>query len=99
MSVTAMSAVTSFGTYGVYCFSVHAEAHPSTLPRVVEVFALHGFVPSRCHAQLGGRGGDELVVDVQMPGLDAHRAGLLAKRLGRVVSVTSVLWSEKRAAA
>ena len=39
----------------VYCFSVHAEASPATLPRVVEVFALHGHVPSSCHAQVGGR--------------------------------------------
>ena len=83
----------------VYCFSVHAEASPSALPRVVEVFALHGFVPSRCHAQRVGRDGEELVVDLQMNGLCAEQAVLLAKRLGRVVSVSNVLWSEKRAAA
>jgi hypothetical protein len=83
----------------VYCFSVHAEATPSTLPRVVEVFALHGHVPSRCHAHVGGRGSDELVVDLQMPGITAGEAALLAKRLGRVVAVQNVLWSEKRAAA
>jgi hypothetical protein len=42
----------------VYCFSVHAEASPSALPRVVEVFALHGHVPSRCHARLDGADGE-----------------------------------------
>ena len=83
----------------VYCFSVHADASPSTLPRVVEVFALHGHVPYRCHAHLAGAGGEELVVDLQMAGISAQAAALLAKRLGRVVSVRSVLWSEKRAAA
>ena len=84
----------------VYCFSVHAEVSPATLPRVVEVFALHGHVPSRCHAQVGGRGGDEhLVVDLQMRGITAHEAALLAKRIGRVVTVQNVLWSEKRIAA
>ncbi len=85
----------------VYCFSVHAEASPATLPRVVEVFALHGHVPSRCHAQVGGRVGDEpaLVVDLQMDGITADEAALLAKRVGRVVTVRNVLWSEKRIAA
>jgi acetolactate synthase regulatory subunit len=82
---------------GTYCFSVHAEASPSTLPRVVEVFALHGHVPCRCHAQLAGR--DELVVDLQMADVTADEAALLAKRLGRVVTVRNVLWSEKRGAA
>jgi acetolactate synthase regulatory subunit len=80
---------------GTFCFSVHAEASPSTLPRVVEVFALHGHVPCRCHAQLAGPG--ELVVDLQMADVTAHEAALLAKRLGRVVTVRNVLWSEKRA--
>ena len=70
----------------VYCFSVHAEASPATLPRVVEVFALHGHVPSSCHAQVGGRAGDEqsLTVDLQLGGITAHEAALLAKRIGRV---------------
>lgn len=88
---------------GVYCFSVQAEASPSTLPRVVEVFALHGHVPSRCNARLAGPAGADdhplLVVDLQMPGISAREADLLAKRLGRVVSVQGVLWSEKRTAA
>ncbi len=85
----------------VYCFSVHAEASPSALPRVVEVFALHGHVPSRCHARLDGAGDDaaELVVDLQMAGISAQDAALIAKRLGRCVMVRDVLWSEKRAAA
>lgn len=83
----------------VYCFSVHAEASPATLPRVIEVFALHNHVPSRCHAQVGGRAEDRhLVVDLQMDGITAHEAALLAKRIGRVVTVQNVLWSEKRIA-
>lgn len=86
---------------GVFCFSVHAEASPSTLPRVVEVFALHNFVPSRCHARLDSASGagdaaEELVIDLQMAGITAEEAALLAKRLGRIVTVRTVLWSEKR---
>ena len=87
---------------GTYCFSVHAEPSASALPRVVEVFALHGHLPSRCHAQVSGPAGGgtaELVVDLQMADISAHQAALLAKRLGRVVDVRTVLWSEKRVAA
>jgi len=79
-----------------FCFSVHSDADPAALPRVLEVFALYGFVPDQCHASRTGGGCDELVVDLQMSEIDAEQAGLLAKRLGRVVSVTSVLFSEKR---
>ena len=40
-----------------------------------------------------------MTVDFQMGGITAHEAALLAKRIGRVVTVQSVLWSEKRIAA
>ena len=79
-----------------FCFSVHSDADPAALPRVLEVFALHGFVPDQCHASRSGGLADELVVDLQMSEIDADQALLLAKRLGRVVSVTGVLFSEKR---
>lgn len=80
-----------------FCFSVHADPSPSALPRVLEVFALMGLVPERCHSQLGPA--DELVVDLQLAGLTAAEAAQLAKRLGRIVGVLGVLWSERRRAA
>ena len=79
-----------------FCFSVHAPAAPCTLPRVFEVFALLGHVPERCHAD---RSSEELVIDLQLSGLSAGEAARVAARLGRIVGVESVLWSEKRAAA
>jgi hypothetical protein len=82
-----------------YCFSVQADACPSALPRVLEVFSLFGSVPETCYARLAGRGHDELVVDVQMNDLDSDTAERIARRLGRVVSVQSVLWSAKHEAA
>ena len=78
-----------------YCFSVHADAEPSALPRVMEVFALHGHIPARCHVERGS-GGQELVIDAQLEGLGQPEAARVARRLGRVVSVVQVLWSEKR---
>ncbi len=76
-----------------YCFSVHADAEPSALPRVMGVFALHGHVPARCHVERDA--GGDLVVDAQLDGLERDEAALVAKRLGRVISVVGVLWSEK----
>ena len=82
-----------------FCFSVQAEACPSALPRVLEVFALYGSVPDHCYTQLAGKSREELVVDVQMSDLDTDTAERIARRLGRVVSVQNVLWSAKRSAA
>ena len=82
-----------------FCFSVHAEACPSALPRVLEVFSLFGSVPDHCYSQLSGKCRDEMVVDVQMSQLDLETAERIARRLGRVISVQSVLWSEKLSAA
>ncbi len=79
----------------IFCFSVHAQATPSTLPRVLEVFALSGHVPERCHAD---RALDELVVDLQLSGLAEREARRLAARLEAIVGVECVLWSKKRAA-
>jgi hypothetical protein len=65
----------------------------------MEVFALYGHVPVRCHVERGGPGGEDLVIDTQLEGLCEAEAALVAKRLGRVISVVQVLWSEKRRAA
>ncbi|HET6469375.1 MAG TPA: hypothetical protein VFG43_13460 [Geminicoccaceae bacterium] len=80
----------------VFCFSVHADPTPCVLPRVLEVFALYGHVPERCHSQRTGRAGEDLVIDVQLGDLSAAEAALVAKRLGRIVNVTNVLYSAKR---
>ncbi len=57
---------------------------------------MHGFVPEQCHASRVGDAAEEMVVDLQLDAIDATQAELLAKRLGRVVCVTGVLYSEKR---
>lgn len=81
-----------------FCFSVHTDAEPSALPRVMEVFAVYGHVPARCHVERGGPAGQDLVIDAQLEGLCQAEAAQVAKRLGRVISVVQVLWSEKRRA-
>jgi len=76
----------------VFCFSVSCERVATSLPRVLDVFAMQGLTPDQCHAVLER---DGLTVDLQMAGLDAGGAGKLAKRLGRVVTVKGVLVAEK----
>jgi hypothetical protein len=79
-----------------YCFSVHTDAEPSALPRVVEVFARLGHVPARCHVDRASHVGQELVIDAQLEELALDEAEHVARCLDRVVSVVQVLWSEKR---
>ena len=81
----------------VDCFSVSSTADPSALPRIFEVFSLFGLVPSRCHSSRNDDDPEQLVVDLQVDGLPDGEAQRLVKRLGRVVTVTRVLWSERRA--
>lgn len=80
----------------VDCFSVFSTADPSALPRIFEVFSLFGLVPARCHAARHDDDPEQLVVDLQVDGLPEGEAMRLTKRLGRVVTVTRVLWSERR---
>lgn len=80
----------------VDCFSVYAAADPSSLPRIFEVFSLFGLVPSRCHTARQDDDEGLLVVDLQVDGLPEGEAQRVAKRLDRVITVTSVLWSERR---
>lgn len=80
----------------VDCFSVFSTADPSALPRIFEVFCLYGLVPTRCHFVRHDDDPSQLVVDLQVEGLPDGDAQRVLKRLGRVVTVTSVLWSERR---
>ncbi|HEX5078168.1 MAG TPA: hypothetical protein VFV80_03390 [Geminicoccaceae bacterium] len=82
----------------VDCFSVFSSADPSALPRIFEVFSLHGLIPTRCHGACPDGGEDELVIDIQLSELPSGLADQLARRLRRVITVTEVLWSQKRAA-
>ena len=77
------------------CFSVQAVADPSVMPRVLELFAKRGLIPSRWHSDLGGRRRDELTIDLQVQGLTDSQRDHTAAILRGMVCVTSVLVSEK----
>ena len=74
------------------CFSVHAAAEPAVMPRVIELFAKRGLVPSSWVSRVSGR---EITIDLQMPGLDAEAARYVAACLRQIVSVDTVLVAQK----
>jgi acetolactate synthase small subunit len=75
------------------CFSIHAAAEPGVMPRVLALFAKRGLVPSSWVSRVSGR---DLVIDVQMRGLEPVSAAYIAQCLRQIVSVNAVLTSEKR---
>jgi acetolactate synthase small subunit len=75
------------------CFSVHAAAEPGVMPRVLELFAKRGLVPTSWHSRVNG---GELTIDLQMKGLDGDTAAYIAACLRQVISVTTVLTYENR---
>lgn len=77
-----------------HCFSVHAAAEPGVMPRVLELFAKRGLVPSSWTSRLGGE--QDLTIDIQMIGISAELADYITRCLRQVVGVQVVLASRKR---
>ncbi len=75
------------------CFSVHANAEPAAMARVMGVFAKRGLLPTTWH---GAVVGDELQMDIQVGGLNPEGTEPVARELRRLVDVRIVLTSEKR---
>jgi acetolactate synthase small subunit len=75
------------------CFSVHAEAEPGVMPRVLALFAKRGLVPTSWHSSVSA---GELTIDLQMKGLDGATTAYIAACLRQVVSVSTVLTYENR---
>ncbi len=84
----------------VACFAVTGRPEPGLMPRVLEQFAKRDLVPSRWHAVVAaGFGSDdaELVIDIQMPGLEHDQIARIAACLRQVVGIEQVLVAEKEA--
>ncbi|WP_366556112.1 hypothetical protein [Aquibaculum sediminis] len=79
----------------VFCFAIQAAAEPGVMPRVLELLAKRGLVPLRWHADRIGVQGDELAIDMQVTGLDAHTSDYMARCLRQIYGVETVLTSEK----
>jgi acetolactate synthase small subunit len=75
------------------CFSVTAEAEPGIMPRVLELFAKRGLVPSLWHSKVAPTG--ELTIDLQMDGMETPLAHQIARSLRQIWGVSTVLTAEK----
>lgn len=76
------------------CFAVLAEADPGALPRVLELFAKRGLVPSSVQARLF-EPEDSLHVDVQVRTLTREESDYIARCLRALPMVRQVLTSER----
>jgi hypothetical protein len=74
------------------CFAVHARAEPGVMPRVLELFAKRGLVPTAWTSRVDG---EELAIDVQMRGMDRDLAEYVAACLRQIAFVDVVLTSER----
>jgi hypothetical protein len=77
------------------CFSVHAHAEPGVMPRVLELFAKRGLVPSAWHSGIVGTDQAELAIEIQMRGLGRELMDYIAGCLRQIAYVEVVLTSEK----
>ena len=76
------------------CFFICARAEPGVMPRVLELFAKRGLVPSRWNSATGGSDGYELTVDIQMREMDTALVDYLTACLRQIVGVETVLTSQ-----
>lgn len=83
----------------VACFSIVARSDPGVLPRVIELFAKRGLVPSRCHAVREGEDGATLAIDLEMAGMDGELVEYVARCLQQIYCVDRVLTAASRPAA
>jgi len=78
-----------------YCYAVRAVADPSTLPRLLALFAKRGLIPAALHARRHDRASGNIQVDIEANGLDADLANYLQRCMQQIVGVELVLLSTK----
>lgn len=80
------------------CFLIQTRAEPGAMPRVLEVFAKRGLVPSVWHSATSGADHALLTIEVQMRGLGRDVMDYIAACLRQMPFVEVVLTSENRSA-
>jgi len=78
------------------CFSVHARAEPGVMPRILELFAKRGLVPSLWRSSTSRVDRTDLTIDIQMRGLGREASDYIAACLRQIVFVEVVLTSQRR---
>ena len=72
------------------CFSVHAQAEPGVMPRVLELFAKRGLVPCFYQSSTFGADGSHLSIEIRLHGLGRETMDYIAASLRQIVSVQVV---------
>jgi hypothetical protein len=72
------------------CFSIYARAEPGVMPRVLELFAKRGLVPSLWQSSTSGGDRSQLTIDIQMRGLAHETADYIAACLRQIAFVEAV---------
>jgi len=78
------------------CFSISAMTDPGIMPRVVEIFAKRGLVPTHWDSRVMGREAEELNIDLQMAGLTMALGEQIAQTMRQIYGVERVLMSIKQ---
>jgi acetolactate synthase small subunit len=76
--------------YAAAVFSVHARAEPGVMPRLIELFAKRGLVPTSWHSALS-RDGRDLSIEIEMRGLAGELTDYIAACMRQIVGVEVVL--------
>jgi acetolactate synthase small subunit len=78
-------------------FSVYARAEPGVMPRVLELFAKRGLVPTLWHSAIARGDRARLTIDIEMGGLGREVARYIASCLRQLADVETVLTAERAA--
>lgn len=72
----------------VAAFSVAAQPSPGVMPRVLELFAKRGLVPTHWQSAVNG---PELSIDIRMQGMEQAQANYIGRCLRQIHLVDRVL--------
>jgi hypothetical protein len=78
-------------------FLVQARAEPGVMPRVLELFAKRGLVPTRWRSAVSDTGDHALTIEIDMPGLSRLTTDYLAACMRQIGFVDAVLTMETAA--
>jgi acetolactate synthase small subunit len=72
-------------------FSVHAQADPGVMPRVLELFAKRGLVPSEWRSVVTQKEQPRLTIEIQMSGLGRDITEYIAACMRQIACVEAVV--------
>lgn len=79
--------------FSTACFSIAADSDPGVMPRVLELFAKRGLVPTVWHSKATPAG--ELTIDIQMADMEGESSRHIARCLREIWGVSTVLTAER----